>query len=148
MIFSCLLPPRGQDGRTKAIEGMIACLPLDLYQFVAGHSRSHDANVCAFCGGYLCTQGFLSGYPNLPHNELHQEWQKRFSFGFQFFLKVRRRRLRGEEKSQVLSLTESERQTSLLTVGSICRGHARYISTRTDADVTYYGDLSVLLRGM
>lgn len=33
-------------------------------------------------------QGFLSGYPNLPHNELHQDWQSRFLFGFQFFLKV------------------------------------------------------------
>nr|ATD53295.1 lycopene beta-cyclase [Petalonia fascia] len=32
--------------------------------------------------------GFLSGYPNLPHNELHQDWQSRFKFGFQFFLKL------------------------------------------------------------
>lgn len=34
-------------------------------------------------------QGFLSGYPNLPHNELHQDWQGRFMFGLRFFLKVR-----------------------------------------------------------
>ena len=33
-------------------------------------------------------QGFLSGYPNLPHNELHQDWQSRFKFGLQFFFKV------------------------------------------------------------
>nr|ATD53302.1 lycopene beta-cyclase [Ishige okamurae] len=32
--------------------------------------------------------GFLSGYPNLPHNEHQQEWYKRFAFGFQFFLKL------------------------------------------------------------
>nr|ATD53300.1 lycopene beta-cyclase [Sargassum vachellianum] len=32
--------------------------------------------------------GFLSGYPNLPHNELHQDWQGRLGFGFQFFLKL------------------------------------------------------------
>lgn len=34
-------------------------------------------------------QGFLSGYPNLPHNELHQDWQSRFNFGLRFFFKVR-----------------------------------------------------------
>nr|ATD53299.1 lycopene beta-cyclase [Undaria pinnatifida] len=32
--------------------------------------------------------GFLSGYPNLPYNELHQTWQGRFGFGVQFFLKL------------------------------------------------------------
>ncbi|CAM9542650.1 unnamed protein product, partial [Hapterophycus canaliculatus] len=32
--------------------------------------------------------GFLSGYPNLPHNELHQDWQSRFKFGFKFFFKL------------------------------------------------------------
>ncbi|CAB1100630.1 unnamed protein product [Ectocarpus sp. CCAP 1310/34] len=32
--------------------------------------------------------GFLSGYPNLPHNELHQDWQSRFKFGLQFFFKL------------------------------------------------------------
>lgn len=34
-------------------------------------------------------KGFLSGYPNLPYNELHQTWQGRFGFGLQFFFKVR-----------------------------------------------------------
>nr|ATD53303.1 lycopene beta-cyclase [Dictyopteris undulata] len=32
--------------------------------------------------------GFLSGYPNLPYNERHQDWQGRFSFGVQFFFKL------------------------------------------------------------
>ncbi|CAM9885386.1 unnamed protein product [Pylaiella littoralis] len=32
--------------------------------------------------------GFLSGYPNLPHNELHQDWVSRFKFGVQFFFKL------------------------------------------------------------
>eukprot|EP00752_Nemacystus_decipiens_P009155 g8177.t2 len=32
--------------------------------------------------------GFLSGYPNLPHNELHQDWRSRFNFGLQFFFKL------------------------------------------------------------
>ncbi|CAM9612775.1 unnamed protein product, partial [Laminaria digitata] len=32
--------------------------------------------------------GFLSGYPNLPYNELHQTWQGRFGFGLQFFFKL------------------------------------------------------------
>eukprot|EP00953_Heterococcus_sp_UTEX-ZZ885_P012645 7243-Heterococcus_DN1.PRE.1 len=32
--------------------------------------------------------GFLSGYPGLPHNELHQSWQQRFWFGVQLWLEA------------------------------------------------------------
>ncbi|KAG5177810.1 lycopene beta cyclase chloroplast precursor [Tribonema minus] len=30
--------------------------------------------------------GFLSGYPGLPHNEMHQSWGQRFLFGVQLWL--------------------------------------------------------------
>jgi hypothetical protein len=32
--------------------------------------------------------GFLSGYPGLPHNELHQSWPQRFWFGVQLWLEA------------------------------------------------------------
>eukprot|EP01039_Chlorochromonas_danica_P008159 gene8159-9001_t len=32
--------------------------------------------------------GFLAGFPGLPHSELHDSWEKRFSFALQLFMKM------------------------------------------------------------